>query len=184
MKNFTILLSRKIDVLNIMHSGIFLKCISFLFLVFHICFVYAQDHVDLQNRDSVSVIVIKGGIIFSSDESFNQQILKKKILITGSHVSYTGDSDQKQWASSDSETKKSSDKTTIAKIKNGQKDKTAKDLHDIAAEIAKYEAKKENFQKKYISLPLSSAIFTGVQSNGKSFISPTSFQYKVDKNRQ
>lgn len=162
-------------------SGFFIRVFSILFFTSNLFFVYAQDHVKRQNQDSASVIVINGGMIFSSDESFNQQILEKKVIITGSSISYTHGSDHKHLVISNSETIKSSDKTTIANIKYDQKQKAEKDLNDIKTHVAKYEAKKKNFQKEYIRIPLSSAHFTGVQNNSKNFITPTSFQYKVDK---
>lgn len=164
-------------MLNMIHSGIFLKCVSFLFLVFPIYFVSAQDYVNPQNRDPASVIIIKGGMIFSSDESFNQQILERKVIIIGSDVSY---SNSKRYVISKQKTKKA-DKTFIAQVKDAHVEKTKKDLQDINREIVRYESRKKSFQHKNINVPLSSEQFSNVQRGRKDYITPASFQYKVEK---
>jgi len=158
------------EYLNFFKSSYFLRIVILIILLSFNSFNAQKQN--LHPDDQVTTIVLAGGVkLYSSDESFNNQIVKKKIIVKNAELSFEKKDNNKILIASSSHNSK---KQTLAQqVKTSEEQKRKDALKQIKKKIDDYEIKSKSFEKHdYQSSPSPSQFYSSHYST-KNYITPS-----------
>jgi L-fucose mutarotase/ribose pyranase (RbsD/FucU family) len=149
-------------------SAFFRIIILIILLLFNIS--YAQQQEPVIKDQAVTIVLGNGAKMYSSDESFNSQIVHKKIIIKNANLSLKKLNNAGVLTVSSLSNVKNQNLAQQLKISEDQKRKEV--LKKIKEKIDTYEAKSKAFEKQnYQSYPSPSQFFSSYATS-KNYITP------------
>lgn len=143
--------------------------IVILIILFSSNFFYTQEKKSSIDQ-SVTIVLAKGAVFYSSDESFNKQILQKKIIIENGNLSVGKSAKSKILVVSSRHPKTHS---LAQELKASQEKKLREAIKQIKGKIDDYKAKSKSFENENFHDFPSTSQFFSAHTSFKNYISPT-----------
>jgi len=142
--------------------------IVILIILFSSNFFYTQEKKSSIDQ-SVTIVLAKGAVFYSSDESFNKQILQKKIIIENANLSFGKSSNSKILVLSSRRPKAHN---LAQQLKSSQEKKRREAIRQIKAKIDDYELKSKFFETETFHNSPSTSQFFSSSTTVKNYICP------------
>lgn len=168
-----------------MRSSVFLRIII-LIILFSFNFFYSQQNQLASIEDVVKVTLGKGVKIYSTDPSFNEQIIQQKIIVENAEVTFKKSDKHRILVASSSH--RSKPLNLSQQVKSIEENRKKEELNKVKEKIDSYEAKSESFPKHDYQESPTPSQFSSSHSTLKSYVAPShntnvfSKIYTADKN--
>ncbi|MCU7618225.1 hypothetical protein NZ698_13530 [Chryseobacterium sp. PBS4-4] len=153
-----------------MNNWNFLKS-SVFFRIIILVILFLFNFSDAQEGESVTIFLGKGAKFYSADDSFNQQVFHKKIIIKNAHLSVKNPGTNEILVAS--AIHHDVNQNLAQQLKTVEELKRKQELKKVKEKIDSYEAKSKFFEKQdYKDSPSPSQFFSS-HSTSKNYIAPS-----------
>lgn len=176
MRNFILSLLRALKHPDLPRSGVFLRSIGFLLVLFQFQTTYAQEA--LQEISQVPMLyVAEGAEIFSADKSFNKSVAEDKLRIKGAEISVRIEDGRQQLIVSHRINKEEYQSPDL-QGKEIQQLKKEKAPASVRKAIAANEKRKADFRPAEVAVPISSDhLFKAQKGIGNYCVPGSNYQF-------